>query len=361
MQIMTRVNSGGTARWLENLSLGLQAEGHDVIILAGEVAGNEIEDKFFAESDGIRIPGLGRSISPLDDIRAFIALRKTLKRLSPDVINTHTSKAGVLGRLAALSLGKERPRIIHTFHGHLLYGYFSNISIFVISLIERILARFSDRLISSGEIVRDELLVRKIGRLSKFIVIRPGIPLPVFEERDIARSRFSISHEEVVVGWLGRMEKIKRPDRLIKIAKSHPEAKFLVGGSGSEFERTKTDAPKNIIFAGWSTPEVVWGASDIALLTSDNEAQPISLIEAGLAGIPSISTSVGSVAEVIHNGETGFICSSETDLDKRLSEVIGSIELREKLGRAAKNEMLSKFGLEQFIARHNEVYEKLVI
>ena len=361
VQIMTRVNSGGTARWLENLTLGLQAEGHDVIILAGEVAENEIEDKFFTESDGIRIPGLGRSISPLDDIRAFMTLRKTLKRLSPDVINTHTSKAGVLGRLAALSLGKKRPRIVHTFHGHLLYGYFSNVSIFVISLIERILARFSDRLISSGEIVRDELLVRKIGRLSKFIVIRPGIPLPVFEERDIARSRFSISHEEVVVGWLGRMEKIKRPDRLIKIAKSHPEAKFLVGGSGSEFERTKTDAPKNIIFAGWSTPEVVWGASDIALLTSDNEAQPISLIEAGLAGIPSVSTSVGSVGEVIHNGKTGFICNSETDLDKRLSEVIGSTEMREKLGRAAKIEMLSKFGLELFIALHNEVYEKLVI
>jgi len=360
VQIMTRVNSGGTARWLENLTLGLQAEGHDVIILAGEVASNEIEDKFFAESNGIRVPGLGRSISPLDDIRAFVTLRKILRELNPDLINTHTSKAGVLGRLAALSLGTKRPKIVHTFHGHLLYGYFSNISIFVISLIERILARFSDRLISSGEKVRDELLVRKIGQHNQFIVIRPGIPLPVFEERNIARSRFSISHDEVVVGWLGRMEKIKRPDRLINIAKSHPGAKFLVGGSGSELERTKTGAPKNLIFAGWSTPEIVWGASDIALLTSDNEAQPISLIEAGLAGIPSISTSVGSVAEVIHDGQTGFICNSDSDLDNQLNDLINSDELREKLGRTAKNEMLAKFGLQQFIYRHIEVYEKLV-
>jgi glycosyltransferase involved in cell wall biosynthesis len=364
LQVIARVNLGGTAKYLFTLSEELPKLGIKTVIATGQVQAGEIEDPGLKKVKYIRVPNLGRKLNLLNDIKASKQLRKIIIELKPDVIHTHTFKAGLLIRLQRNKLEQllgRKIKFVHTFHGHLLYGYFSNISIFVISLIERILARFSDRLISSGEIVRDELLVRKIGRLSKFIVIRPGIPLPVFEERDIARSRFSISHEEVVVGWLGRMEKIKRPDRLIKIAKSHPEAKFLVGGSGSEFERTKTDAPKNIIFAGWSTPEVVWGASDIALLTSDNEAQPISLIEAGLAGIPSISTSVGSVAEVIHNGETGFICSSETDLDKRLSEVIGSIELREKLGRAAKNEMLSKFGLEQFIARHNEVYEKLVI
>ena len=157
VQIMTRVNSGGTARWLENLTVGLKADGHEVIILAGEVPSNEIEDKFFIESNGIRIPGLGRSVSPLDDLSAFFNIRKNLKKLKPEVINTHTSKAGVLGRVAALSLGRNRPRIIHTFHGHLLYGYFSKPTITIITIIERFLARYSDQLISSGEIVRDEL------------------------------------------------------------------------------------------------------------------------------------------------------------------------------------------------------------
>lgn len=359
VQIMTRVNSGGTARWLENLTVGLKADGHEVIILAGEVPSNEIEDKFFIESNGIRIPGLGRSVSPLEDLRAFFHIRKNLKMLKPDVINTHTSKAGVLGRVAALSLGRNSPRIVHTFHGHLLYGYFSKLTISVITIIERFLARHSDQLISSGEIVRDELLNRKIGKSNKFVVIRPGIPSPIFENRKTARESFLISEDTIVVGWLGRMEKIKRPDRLIRIANSNQEITFLAGGSGSELEKSKADAPANVIFAGWSTPEVIWGASDIALLTSDNEAQPISLIEAGLAGIPSISTKVGSVAEVINDGQTGFICASENDIQLRLNDLINSKDLRLKLGGAARSEMLTKFSLNQFVATHIDAYKKL--
>ena len=177
MQIMTRVNRGGTAKWLEILSQGLTSNGHINLLVAGNIEENEVEDPVFEKLDGIRVSELGRSISLQQDIRAFMELRRIIKEQKPDLINTHTSKAGVLGRIAAMSILSGKPAIVHTYHGHLLYGYFGKLKTNIIVTIEKFLARFSSVLIVSGERVRNELLEVGIGEKSKFVLIKPGIPV----------------------------------------------------------------------------------------------------------------------------------------------------------------------------------------
>ena len=287
--MIARVNRGGTARWLDELIEELQKAGHQTILYAGSVQGSETEDQCFSNQNGKRISGLGRSISLWGDMQAILQVRKILKRELPDVLNTHTAKAGVIGRLAALSLGAERPALVHTIHGHLLYGYFSKTKTFVFILIEKLLASRSDVLIAAGDNVKNELLRAGIGSEEIYVVARPSVRLHALESRSVIREKLGISESEVVIGWLGRLAQVKRPDRVIELAKELNNLTFVIGGDGDLLDSLKIGLPNNVRLVGWTRPEEIWAASDIALLTSDNEAQPISLIEAGLAGIPAVA------------------------------------------------------------------------
>jgi glycosyltransferase involved in cell wall biosynthesis len=317
----------------------------------------EIEDDCFTVLGGKRISGLGRSISLLGDLQAIWQVRKLLKIESPDVLNTHTAKAGVIGRLAALSLGKNRPAIVHTIHGHLLYGYFSKIKTLIFIQIEKFLASRSDVLIAAGDNVRNELLSAGIGRKEIYVVARPSVRLGRVELKSEARSRLGISQSKVVVGWLGRFAQVKRPDRVIELAKRLNDLTFVIGGDGDLLTSLKVDLPSNVRLLGWTLPEEIWAVSDIALLTSDNEAQPISLIEAGLAGLPAVAENVGSVSEVIEENVTGFLVSSLEERIKAIRNLAENKDLRIQMGNSAKEYCENKFGRKQFLDSHLEAYE----
>ena len=358
IQMIARVNRGGTARWLEELIKELQKAGHQTVLYAGSVQDGETEDECFSNHDGERISGLGRSISLWGDLQAIWQVRKILKRESPDVLNTHTAKAGVIGRLAALSLGKKRPAIVHTIHGHLLYGYFSMIKTFVFVIIEKFFAARSDVLIAAGDKVKNELLGAGIGSEEFYVVARPSVRLHELESKSAIRKKLGISENEIVVGWLGRLAQVKRPDRVIELAKKFDDLKFVIGGDGDLFDSLSIDIPGNVRLVGWTRPEEIWAASDIALLTSDNEAQPISLIEAGLAGIPAVAENVGSVSEVIDNGITGILVSSLEERVDAIKSLVKNKELRQQMGKSAKEYCENKFGHEQFLDIHLKAYEK---
>jgi len=353
VQIIARVNQGGTAKWLETLVIGLRDNGHQVYLLAGSVEDNEKEDPCFVNLGGIRVLGLGRSVSVLGDLKAILTIRKILKDVKPDVLNTHTAKAGAIGRIAAIGLGI---RVIHTFHGHLLYGYFSKRKTQIVIFIERTLGFFSTAFISVGSQVRDDLIRAGIGKTSKFTVIAPGISTPDFADRKSARSKFGINGDKLVVGWLGRVEKIKRPDRVVELALKLPENLFLIGGEGSLLPAIAEQRPENLKLVGWSTPEDFWPAVDIALLTSDNEGLPTALIEAGLAGIPTVTLNAGSVAEIVITGTNGFVVSNLEEAAKSLNSLNADPELRKKLGQQARELAVKKFGVERFINQHLAVY-----
>lgn len=357
LHIIARMNQGGTARWINTLVRGLREEGIEVFLAAGEVGINEKEDSTFGELGGIRIAGLGRSISPVSDLKAFLNTRRAIKKLGPEILCTHTAKAGVLGRLAAISLGRRRPYLVHTVHGHLLYGYFSPWKTQLVVLIERVLATRTDVIIAAGDKVRDELLAKRIGKREQYVVIRPGVDPLILIEKTVARRNLGIPQDSFVVGWLGRFERVKRPDRVIEIARELPEVQFLMGGDGSLLGTVSIEAPTNVKALGWTTPEILWGASDAALLTSENEAQPISLIEAGLAGLPSVAQNVGSVSEVLEDGLTGYLVRSNEEAIAHLREMKSHSEILKTMGAAAHDHVVHQFSVESFVLNHIKIYK----
>jgi glycosyltransferase involved in cell wall biosynthesis len=358
IQMIARVNRGGTAHWLDELIEGLQKAGHQTVLYAGSVQGSETEDECFSNHDGKRISGLGRSISFWGDLQAIWQVRRILKLEAPDVLNTHTAKAGVIGRLAAISLSNKRPAIVHTIHGHLLYGYFSKTKTFVFVMIEKLFASRSDVLIAAGDKVKSELLSAGIGSEESYVVARPSVKLKELESKNVSRTKLGITEVEVVIGWLGRLAQVKRPDRVIELAKKLNDFTFVIGGDGDLIDSLRGNLPGNVRLVGWTRPEEIWAASDIALLTSDNEAQPISLIEAGLAGIPAVAENVGSVSEVIDNGVTGILVSNLEERINAINSLVKNKELRLQMGKSAKDYCEKKFGHQQFLETHIKAYEK---
>jgi len=360
VQIISRMNRGGTASWLNDLTVGMRENGHEVMLLAGRVQLNEIEDESFHSNNGIRIQSLGKSVSIIRDFAAFIQIRKILKYERPDLVNTHTSKAGLIGRLAALSLGSKRPAIVHTFHGHLLYGYFPRIITHAIVIIERFLAARSDALIVSGQRVKLELLQSNIGEESKFVVMKPGVSIGLPISKEITLEKYNLPSGVFLVGWLGRLTKIKRADRVLELARQLSKLYFVIGGDGELLDELKANAPANVRFIGWTSPEELWGLVDVALLTSDNEAQPISLIEAGLMGIPAVAENVGSVSEVIKNGKTGFLVSGNKQRIDALNQLSGDYKLTSEMGISAKKYCEYEFGLREFLDSQLAAYGKAI-
>ncbi len=360
IQVIARVNRGGTSRWLEELIIALRANGHEVFLTAGHVQEGETEDQIFQELSGHRIESLGRSISIFSDLKALIEVRKHIVECKPDLINTHTAKAGVIGRLAAASILTNRPTIVHTYHGHLLYGYFPKWKSVVFILIEKFLANLSDVLIAAGDRVKSDLIEAGIGKEIKYFVARPGVEIGSLEAKALIRVRMGFIDSKVIVGWLGRLAPIKRPERVIELAKELENLTFVIGGDGELLTSLEKNLPENVKLLGWTKPEEIWAVSDIALLTSDNEAQPISLIEASLAGLPVVAENVGSVSEVVDSEVTGLLVTNQTERIDALKRLSSSLELRKKMGSAGRKYCEEKFGPQQFIDSHIKAYETAI-
>jgi len=357
MQIITRVNQGGTAKWLEILTSGLMNEGYETRILCGHVQGGETEDLNFKQFNVIRISKMGRSISPLNDLVSFFQIRHQIKIHRPDVINTHTSKAGLLGRLAVISIRRNKPAVVHTYHGHLLYGYFGKNKTRALISIENNLSKFTQMIIVSGNRVKQELLKAGVGQELQYYLVKPGIEELKIAERYSARRSLGFLDDQVIVGWLGRFAEVKKPQRVIQLASMNPDLNFVMGGSGELFDQVSKCTLPNLKFTGWSTPEFVWGISDIGILTSDNEAQPIALAEASMAGIPTVALNVGSIEGVIDDGETGYLVNDIGAMSERINELAKNRKLRAQMGEKAKLKMISEFNVESFIQSHVSVYK----
>ncbi len=360
VHVIARFNQGGTATWLANLIEGQRSQGDQVWLVAGNVEDAEVEDSRFASLGGVKVHRLRRSVSLIKDFLSILEIRAFLREISPDVINTHTSKAGLVGRVAAFSLGVERPKIVHTYHGHVLYGYFGPITNYIYTSIEIALSRLTDSFLVSGIRVKRELLEAGIGNESQYVLVKPGIEQVEILKKSDARDKLQVSQDATVVGWLGRFSQIKRPDRVIELANHFPEIIFLVGGDGELLQDIRMSAPPNVRFVGWTTPSLVWSASDIALLTSDNEAQPISLIEAASLKLPLVGEDVGSVSEVIQSGISGFLTNNFKERVEALMLLESDPNLRMEMGEKAFSDFKTSFSRNQFIKTHRLAFERVV-
>jgi glycosyltransferase involved in cell wall biosynthesis len=369
IQIVTRMNTGGVAVLISELVAGLDSEKFEVHLITGSCSPGE-EDYLQARGinpQQISIPSMQRSLRPLQDLTAFLQLTKELKRLKPDIVHTHTSKAGLLGRVAA-RIATPKARVIHTFHGHLLHGYFSKPATQVITFSERALAGFSDILISMGNEVKANLLKAKIGKPQQFQVAFPGVRENKPNLNNLEATKFKEEHSQnVVFTFVGRLSPIKRCDRIIETAiqvSNHvPSPHFLIIGDGELRKSLETQASGlPITFLGWESHTEDWLAiSDAAILLSDNEAVPLAMIEAGLAGLPVIATNVGSMGDVVENAINGFL------VDPIINEITSKIislselpELRRNLGDRGKELARQRFSVETMIKRHEEIYSQAI-
>ncbi len=353
--VMARMNVGGTARYLDTLVAGLGARGHDVVLATGYVQGDEVEDSCVDKLPVVRVPHMGRALDPRTDLIARGELQTIIGEYRPELIHSHTFKAGLLAR----TLTGEIPHI-HTYHGHpFIDPEFSGAKAQIIATVERVLAHRADTLVSVGERVGRDLVAKGIGTAGKFVSIPPAVEPLTLVARSEARAQLGIAPNALVVGWLGRMIPVKAPDRVVALAQALPEITFVMAGGGPLLEVTKSAAPSNLHVLGWMSASVIYGASDLALLTSVSEGMPVALIEAQLAGIPVVCTDVGSTSEVIENGRTGLVVSPE-GLAEAVRQLGSDPVRRANMGVAARESALSRFTPRHLVDAHIALYERVL-
>ena len=370
MRIIARMNVGGPAVQVSGLMRGFDSLKFDQRLYTGFCAADEADylETVATEVKATRIEGFGRRVSLGGDVRAFISLIKEIKSFKPHVIHTHTAKAGFLGRIA--SIVSFQPSIrVHTFHGHLLNGYFGSFNRTLVIIAEKVLAIFTYQLLAVGDKVRQDLLAAGIGNPKKFGLMPPGLELGQLPNKVESQESYVLSTTTLQCAFIGRVTQIKRPDRFLdvvaEIKKRGVSLGFFMTGDGELLEQcreriARENLPVKVL--GWqSNIERVLSAADIVVLTSDNEGTPLSLIQAGMTGLTVVATRVGSVPEVVLNGVTGIITSLEVqEIANALEKLANSNELRAQMGAAAKEFTLANFGAKRLVQDHEELYKRLL-
>jgi glycosyltransferase involved in cell wall biosynthesis len=373
------MNIGGPAYHVSLLSGRIDRGRYRTLLLTGSLGRGEgsfeqLADRYGAEREVV--PGLRPELAPLSDLRALAHLIRTMRRVRPAVVHTHTAKAGTLGRLAAVLTPGVRPVVVHTFHGHVLSGYFGPIANAVFRWIERLLARRSDCLIGVSAATVEELVRLGVAPAAKFRVLPIGLDLDrlLAVKRDAhspLRLQLGLSDDDVLVVFVGRLVPIKRLDVLIEALgmarRSGASLHLAVVGDGESRQSLErlTDArclTGAVSFLGFrhDLPEIA-AAADVAALSSDNEGTPVSLIEAAAAGLPAVATSVGGVGEIV-TADTGVLvpAGDPAAFARALVDLAADAQTRARMGRRAREHVRLRYSAERLVEEVEELYEQLL-
>jgi glycosyltransferase involved in cell wall biosynthesis len=311
------------------------------------------------------------------DLRALLELVRIARRDRPALVHTHAAKGGTLGRVAVmLAFPRKRPKIVHTFHGHSLTGYFSSRTARMYTRIERFLARRTDVLIAVSDEVREDLVGLGVAPAEQFEVVRLGLDLGAFADdsdraarRAALRAEWGVGEDEQVVTLVARLVPIKRVDRFLESAallSDRPGVRFVVVGDGELRDELVASAPartlgERLVWAGFrrDVPDVCF-ASDVVVLTSDNEGTPVSLIEAQAAATPVVSTSVGGVRSVVLDGQTGLLADDPPALAAAIGSLLDDPARAEAMGARGREHVLSTFGVERLVNDLDGLYKRLL-
>ncbi len=321
MRIIARLNVGGPAIHVALLTEKLGAPTYVSTLVCGTVGADEGDMQYYAEAHGVQpviIPELGRSLNPLRDLVTIWKVYQLIRQYQPDVVHTHTAKAGFVGRIAAWLAGV--PVIVHTFHGHVFHGYFSPTTTRVFILLERMTARMSDTVITLTEGLRRELADEyHIARKSKITVLPLGLDLQPFADtarkNGAFRREYAIPANAPLIGIVGRLVTVKNHalflDAAARIRAQRPDARFVIVGDGdlrAELE-AQVDAlglRDAVVFTGWVRDVApVYADLDVNVISSVNEGTPVSVIESLAAGCPVVATAVGGLPDLLDRGRTG--------------------------------------------------------
>lgn len=320
MRIIARLNIGGPAVHVAVLTAGLNDDAYQSRLVAGSIGPGEGDMSYIAREMGIEpviVPSMRRALNPLNDLWTLGALMRLMREWRPQVVHTHTAKAGFVGRLAARLTGV--PLIVHTFHGHVFHGYFGPIRTRTFIRLERASARLSDVILTISDRLRDELIDYQIAPPERIRVLPLGLPLDNLRElgafRGALRDELGFSTAHHLIGIIGRLVPIKNHELFLtaaaRVIRVDPQARFVIVGDGERRAALEALAESMglaevVRFAGWrSDLRPVYADLDAVVISSDNEGTPVSIIEAMAAGVPVVSTAVGGVPDLLSEGELG--------------------------------------------------------
>jgi glycosyltransferase involved in cell wall biosynthesis len=389
IRILNRLTIGGPLLNGAYLTRYMSPE-FETLLVVGRAEEHEKEAHFLTDQLGITVtylPEMGRSVSVLDDYRAYRKLRKLIRDFRPDIVHTHAAKPGALGRLAAKAEGV--PAIVHTFHGHVFHSYFNPVKNRLFQGVERYLAKRSDAIIAISPEQKIELSdVFRIAPSDKFRMIPLGLDLDRFQfdrasKRNAFRSAYGLQENDIAVVITGRLVPIKNHSLILQAlsAARKETGQHIVGfivGDGEMrtaieqkarelgFSFSGKDSRENgedLVFTSWRTDiDTINAGADIIALTSLNEGTPVSLIEASAAGCPVVSTRVGGVESVVLEGKTGYLVESG-DVDafaNRIVRLAENPELRNQLGQAGAEHVRSKFAYQRLVSDMAALYHELL-
>lgn len=387
LRILNRFNLGGPTYNAAYLSKYLP-DNYETLLIGGEKDDSEASSTHITDSIGLKpriIGNMKRSISFSADRESYKEIRQIIREFKPDIVHTHASKAGAVGRLAAIH--ENVPVIVHTFHGHVFHGYFNPIKTAIYKVIERRLAAKSDQIVTISDIQKQEICeIHKICPTSKSTVIPLGFDLDRFQENKEAnrksfRAKYHLAENTVAVGIIGRLVPIKNHSLYLKgIAhcKAHSNQKFqaFIIGDGESRQQIETEATNlnltfdnkpnpevDIVFTSWITEvDKALPGLDIVALTSLNEGTPVSLIEAQAAERAIVSTNVGGIENVVLKNKSALLSAIE-DEDKfgiNLLQLIDEKELRESFSKAGKDFVFKHFHYKVLVKNMTKLYDSLL-
>ncbi|MCG8432037.1 MAG: glycosyltransferase family 4 protein [Candidatus Omnitrophica bacterium] len=376
-QVITRMDWGGSPDVARLLCTRLDPRRFEVTLITGPTRYPSAKTRrFFRDCVGriICVESLRRQINPFQDAAAYFHLKDLFHRANYDIVHTHTAKAGFLGRWAAHYAGKMR--IVHTLHGHNLYGYFNPLMTQLIVHLERGVAPVTDTMVALTLSEKDDLVSAGIGQKERIEVVYQGIEEP---ERVISsgesgqvRRSLGLAAEERVVSMVGRLEPVKGPgyfiEAALECARRDKAVRFLVVGEGSLRPSLQRRVDEQglcgrIIFTGWRDDVgSILAVSDIVVLSSLNEAAGMALIEAQAKGIPVVASRTGGIPEVVIDGETGILVEAGNSpaLASAINKLLRDNGLRQIMKEKARRWVEDRFSAETMVSRYAGLYEAVM-
>ena len=374
LRIIARLNVGGPAIHVSLLTARLGPPDYESTLVCGSIGPDEGDMRYYAEARGVQpiiIPELGRALHPLRDLVTLWKLYRLMRRLRPDVVHTHTAKAGFVGRLAAWLAGV--PVIVHTFHGHVFHGYFGPRKTRFFILLERLTARLSDAILTLTDGLRDELAdVYHIADKRKIRVLPLGLDLQPFAETPRKTGQFraawGIPTDVPLVGIVGRLVPVKNHARFLGAA-AHvraalPGAHFVIVGDGETRPAVEAQAAAlglndAVTFTGWQRDLApVYSDLDVLVISSDNEGTPVSVIEALAGGCPVVATAVGGLPDLLDGGSLGALVPP--DNVEALARAILDVLRQPPDGRNAQAAILARYGIDRLTHDMDTLYRELL-
>ena len=389
LRIINRFNLGGPTYNAAYLTKYLPEE-YETLLIGGDKEESEDSSQHILDELGIKpviIPEMRRAIRFGNDYAAYKKIKQIIEEFKPDIVHTHASKAGTLGRMAAFSC--KVPAVVHTFHGHVFHSYFSKARTSVFKRIEKKLAEKSSAIVAISELQKKELgEIHKITSSDKIDVIPLGFDLDRFQtdldqKRIQFREQYQVSDDEIAIGIIGRLVPIKNHTLFLKALKKVLDSTkrnvraFIIGDGeskediialaetlGIEYSQSNIEFRKTpLTFTSWiRNIDVVNAGMDIIALSSLNEGTPVSLIEAQACNNPVVSTNVGGIENVVVNGKTGLL-SQINDIDgyaQNLLELVENDSKRQEMRQNGWDHVKNSFSYRRLVKDIDLLYKKLL-